>query len=48
MSLTPLNLDGLTVLELKIVPDISRGCGHASLAQLRAAWTLPAGQGYRM
>jgi hypothetical protein len=32
-----INLDGVTVLELKIVPDISGGRAHASLAQLRVA-----------
>ncbi|MFZ5453211.1 MAG: hypothetical protein ACOZF2_15235 [Thermodesulfobacteriota bacterium] len=32
-----INLDGVTVLELKIVPDISAGRAHASLAQLRLA-----------
>ena len=30
-------LDGVTALELKIVPDISRGSARASLAQLRVA-----------
>ena len=29
------DLDGVTVLELKIVPDISGGSAQASLAQLR-------------
>jgi hypothetical protein len=32
-----LNLDGVTALELKIVPDISGGSARASLAQLRLA-----------
>jgi hypothetical protein len=32
-----LNLDGVTVLEMKIVPDISRGSAVASLAELRIA-----------
>jgi hypothetical protein len=32
-----LDLDGVTALELKIVPDISGGSAHASLAQLRVA-----------
>ena len=32
-----INLDGVTALELKIVPDISDGTAHASLAQLRVA-----------
>ncbi|RJR43658.1 MAG: hypothetical protein C4567_05475 [Deltaproteobacteria bacterium] len=32
-----INLDGVTVLELKIVPDISGGRAQASLAQLRLA-----------
>jgi hypothetical protein len=31
------NLDGVTVLELRIVPDISRKDARASLAQLRLA-----------
>ena len=31
------DLDGVTELELKIVPDISRGSARASLAQLRLA-----------
>jgi hypothetical protein len=31
------NLDGVTVLEMKIVPDISRGSAVASLAELRIA-----------
>ena len=31
------NLDGVTALELRIVPDISRGSARASLAQLRLA-----------
>jgi hypothetical protein len=31
------NLDGVTVLEMKIVPDISRGSAVASLAELRLA-----------
>jgi hypothetical protein len=31
------NLDGLSVLELRIVPDISGGDAHASLTQLRLA-----------
>jgi hypothetical protein len=31
------DLDGVTALELKIVPDISGGSAHASLAQLRLA-----------
>ena len=31
------DLDGVTALELKIVPDISRGSARASLAQLRLA-----------
>ncbi|MDD2901260.1 MAG: hypothetical protein PHU44_02355 [Syntrophales bacterium] len=30
-----IDLDGVTALELKIVPDISGGRAHASLAQLR-------------
>ena len=30
-------LDGLTVLELSIIPDISGGCACASVAQLRLA-----------
>jgi len=29
------DLDGVTVLELKIMPDISDGSARASLAQLR-------------
>jgi len=33
----PLDLDGVTTLELSIVPDISGGPAHASLAQLRLA-----------
>jgi hypothetical protein len=32
-----IDLDGVTALELKIVPDISRGSAHASLAELRVA-----------
>ena len=32
------DLDGVTKLELKIVPDISRGSARASLAQLRLAY----------
>jgi len=32
-----LDLDGVTALELKIVPDISGGGARASLAQLRVA-----------
>jgi hypothetical protein len=32
-----IDLDGVTVLELKIVPDISGGRARASLAQLRVA-----------
>jgi hypothetical protein len=32
-----LDLDGVTALELKIIPDISRGSARASLAQLRLA-----------
>jgi hypothetical protein len=32
-----LDLDGVTTLELKIVPDISRGSARASLAELRVA-----------
>jgi hypothetical protein len=31
------DLDGVAALELKIVPDISRGSARASLAQLRLA-----------
>jgi hypothetical protein len=31
------NIDGLTLLELTIVPDISGGMAHASLARLRLA-----------
>jgi hypothetical protein len=31
------NLDGVTALELRIVPDISGGRAQASLAQLRVA-----------
>jgi hypothetical protein len=31
------DLDGVTALELKIVPDISGGSTRASLAQLRVA-----------
>jgi hypothetical protein len=31
------DLDGVTALELRIVPDISGGSAHASLAQLRVA-----------
>ena len=31
------NLDGVSVLELKIVPDISGGDAHASLTQMRLA-----------
>ena len=31
------DLNGLTTLELVIVPDISRGSAHASIAQLRLA-----------
>ena len=30
-------LDGLTALELEIIPDISGGSAHASIAQLRLA-----------
>jgi hypothetical protein len=33
----PVNLDGVTNLELSIVPDISGGAARASLAQLRLA-----------
>jgi hypothetical protein len=32
-----IDLDGVTALELKIVPDISRGSARASLAELRVA-----------
>jgi hypothetical protein len=32
-----LNIDGVTTLELRIVPDISGGSARASLAQLRLA-----------
>jgi hypothetical protein len=32
-----IDLDGVTVLELKIVPDMSGGGARASLAQLRVA-----------
>ena len=32
-----IDLDGVTALELKIVPDISGGAARASLAQLRVA-----------
>jgi hypothetical protein len=32
-----IDLDGVTALELKIVPDISRGSARASLAELRIA-----------
>ena len=32
-----IDLDGVTALELKIVPDISRGSARASLAKLRVA-----------
>ena len=32
-----INIDGVTVLELKIVPDISGGLARATLAQLRVA-----------
>jgi hypothetical protein len=32
-----MDLDGVTALELKIVPDISRGSARASLAELRLA-----------
>ena len=32
-----IDLDGVTALELRIVPDISGGCARASLAQLRVA-----------
>lgn len=32
-----INLDGVTALELRIVPDISGGSSRASLAQLRVA-----------
>ena len=32
-----IDLNGVTVLELRIVPDISGGSAHASLAQLRLA-----------
>lgn len=31
------DLDGLTILELDIIPDISGGGAHASLAQIRLA-----------
>jgi hypothetical protein len=31
------DLDGVTALELRIVPDISSGSAHAALAQLRVA-----------
>jgi hypothetical protein len=31
------NLNGVTALELRIVPDISHGSARASLAQLRVA-----------
>lgn len=31
------NLDGLTLLELTVIPDISAGEAHASLARLRLA-----------
>jgi hypothetical protein len=33
----PVDLDGVTTLELSIVPDISGGPARASLAQLRLA-----------
>jgi hypothetical protein len=33
----PVDLDGVTILELSIVPDISGGPARASLAQLRLA-----------
>jgi hypothetical protein len=33
----PVDLDGVTTLELSIVPDISGGAARASLAQLRLA-----------
>ena len=33
----PVDLDGVTTLELRIVPEISGGSAHASLAQLRLA-----------
>ena len=32
-----IDLDGVTALELKLVPDISRGSARASLAELRLA-----------
>jgi hypothetical protein len=32
-----IDLDGVTALELKIVPDISGGSARASLAKLRVA-----------
>jgi hypothetical protein len=32
-----INLDGVSVLELTIVPDISGGEAHASLTQMRLA-----------
>jgi hypothetical protein len=32
-----INLDGVTALELKIVPDISRGSARGKLAELRVA-----------
>jgi hypothetical protein len=32
-----IDLDGVTALEMKIVPDINRGNAHASLAELRVA-----------
>jgi hypothetical protein len=31
------NLDGVTALQLKIIPDISGGSANASLAELRLA-----------
>jgi len=33
----PVDLDGVTTIELSIVPDISGGPARASLAQLRLA-----------
>jgi hypothetical protein len=32
-----IDLDGVTALEVKIVPDINRGSARASLAELRVA-----------
>ena len=32
-----INLDGVTILELKIIPNINRGRARASLAELRVA-----------